>query len=96
MLVEDRSPVRQSARTDPMTLEHLSLTCVHPTDSKIGVNAAYSQRGYRDRRDPDFQARGDRIVKSLEFIDLVRVRDPAVYCLVGGQPTWIYDRKKCD
>jgi hypothetical protein len=96
MLVEDRAPVRQSARTEPMALELLSLTCVHPTDGKIGVNAAYSQRGYHDRRDPDFRDRGDKVLQSLEFIDLVQVRDPAVYCNVAGQPTWIYDRRKCD
>ena len=67
MVSEDRGAVKRSRQTENMILEVLVLTCAHPSDKRVGVSVAYSQRHYPGQGDPAFFEKATRILNSVKL-----------------------------
>lgn len=67
LVTEDRAPGRRSGSKQPMILEAMMLTCVHPGDAELGIAIMYSQRYDTGNRDPGFDAKAAEVLRELRF-----------------------------
>ncbi len=66
----DNAPHTASHSGRPMILEAASLKCRHPDDPRVGVSLTFSERYYPGDSDPDFKAKANQVLDSLELTKL--------------------------
>lgn len=70
MLLEDQNALTEAGNRVFMMREVLSLTCIHPQNSKIAIKVTYSHRYPSGQRDPQILERAAWVLNSVEFSDL--------------------------
>jgi hypothetical protein len=63
----DHQARRRSGQKGDMTLEMMQLFCRHPDNAGVVTFLGYSQRYTAGHRDPDFDAKAEHLINSLEF-----------------------------
>ncbi len=65
--VEDKVPVRQSGKKDPMILEITGFNCRHPNNPKTGIQVSISNRYIPGNPDPSLRMQVEKLFKQTTF-----------------------------